>query len=120
MAYIMKGTDPFDFNVCFTRTPARIRPLTLSITDAKLISKCTKIPLSSIAEKTISSAQLGGLLGRLMTEHIVAMEGKILDFIARQPELSGIIALDIASAFPPLSRDYLFWILRTMKIPSCL
>ncbi len=68
----------------------------------------------------VSSVQAGGLKGKQMLDHIIKMEGKILDFLARNFPHSGVIALDVAAAFPSLSRRFLFWVLRRMGIPKWL
>ena len=58
--------------------------------------------------------------GVQMIDHIFELEAKIFEFIARRLPHSGIFALDIAAAFPSLSRRYLLWVLRRMRIPARL
>ena len=55
-----------------------------------------------------------------MIDHIVKMEARILDYVARRLPGAGILALDVAAAFPSLSRRYIFWVLRCMRIPQWL
>ena len=120
LIFIIKGEQDNDGGGNFIRKPGKLRPLTLSNTDAKIVSKACSIPLTEIAEFTISSIQLDGLPGRQMIEHIINMEGEIIEFVMRKLPNSGILALDIASAFPSLSREYMFCILRRMHFPRRL
>ena len=108
IVFIQKGVDEGDAEGRFLRRPGKTRPLTLSNTDAKLISKAGAISLAAIASETISRFQVGGMKGLQMVDLIVRMEAKILDYIARRLPSAGIIALDVAAIFPSLSRKVLF------------
>ena len=55
-----------------------------------------------------------------MVDHIFSMEAKVVEYIICNLPHSGIFACDIAAAFPSLSRRYLLWVLRSMKIPRRL
>ena len=48
----------------------------------------------------------------------INLEAKALQFCLTHAALSGIVALDQAAAFPILSRKYLFWVLKKMKVPK--
>ena len=78
------------------------------------------IVLAIICSACIGSAQLGGIKGLQMIDHIFSMEAKIVEFVISNYPSSGVFACDIASAFPSLSRKYLFWVLRAMGIPRKL
>ena len=118
--FILKGELPTDSRGNFVRPPGKTRPLTLSNTDMKNISSAAACTLGKIATSCISDVQLGGVRGRQMIDHIIRMESRLLEFIARKLPRAGIIALDQAAAFPSISRRFLFWVLRRMRIPKGL
>ena len=76
--------------------------------------------LVTVCSSCIVSRQSGGMKGHQMIDLIFALETKIIEFILHAIPHAGIFALDIASAFPSLSRKYLFWILKRMAIPKRL
>ena len=67
--------------------------------------------LSIVCSQCITTLQAGGMKGKQMIDLIFTLEAKVIDYIVRNVPNSGIFALDIASAFPSLSRRYLFWVL---------
>ena len=118
--FIQKVELPTDSSGNFVRPLGKTRRLTLSNTDMKNISSAAACTLGKIATSCISDVQLGGVRGRQMIDHIIRMESRLLEFIARKLPRAGIIALDQAAAFPSISRRFLFWVLRRMRIPKGL
>ena len=118
MVCIQKGKESRDTESNSIRKPGKTRPLTLSNTDMKIMSKCAAIPLDLLCQQLISSQQLGGVHGRQMVDHIVNIEAQIQKFMIENLPNAGIIALDMAAAFPSMSRRYLFWVLKRMKLPK--
>ena len=118
LVFIQKGKESGDDSGLCVRAPKKTRPLSLANTDCKIVSCMVSIVLVQICAACISSFQYGGMKGMQMVDHIFAMEAKIVEYVVNNMPHSGIFACDIAAAFPSLSRKYLFWVLRTMKIPE--
>ena len=116
LVFIQKGRIDADQSGNCRRHPSKTRPLNLANTDCKIISCMVSLFLSSVCSKCITSLQAGGMKGKQMIDLIFTLEAKVIDFIVRNVPNSGIFALDIASAFPSLSRKYLFWVLRQMNL----
>jgi hypothetical protein len=116
IVFIQKGRIDADQAGNCRRHPNKTRPLNLANTDCKIISCMVSMVLSVICSSCITSQQAGGMKGSQMIDHIFTLDAKIIDFIIRNVPNSGIFALDIASAFPTLSRKFLFWVLRNMNI----
>ena len=75
------------------------------------------LPLNDCASKTVSEIQAGGIRGRRMSDNILNLECKALQFMITNQLLSGIFALDQAAAFPSISRAFIHWVLKRMRIP---
>ena len=120
LVFIQKGKEDGDEQGLCLRLPKKTRPLCLANTDCKIVSCMISMVLSHICAACIASCQFGGMKGLQMIDHIFAMEAKIVEYVVCNMPNSGIFACDIAAAFPSLSRRYLLWVLRTMKIPRKL
>ena len=120
LVFIQKGKEDSDVNGLCLRAPNKTRPLNLANTDCKIVSCMVSIVLCSICASCIASCQYGGMKGLQMIDHIFGMEAKIVEYVVCNLPHSGIFACDIAAAFPSLSRRYLLWVLRSMKIPRKL
>ncbi len=55
---------------------------------------------------------------RLLNTEVVNLEAKAIQYVITDEKLAGIIALDQAAAFSTISRRYIFWVLKHMKIPK--
>ena len=73
--------------------------------------------LFMVCSSSIATLQSGGMRGHQMTDLIFTLEAKIIDFVVRNVPHSSVFAVDIASAFPSLSRRYLFWVLKMFEPP---
>ena len=118
LVFIQKGRIDADQAGNCRRHPSKTRPLNLANTDCKIISCMISIILSVVCSVCITTQQAGGMKGKQMIDHIFTLEAKIIDYIVRNVPNSGIFALDIASAFPSLSRKYLFWVLKNIGLPK--
>ena len=116
LVFIQKGRIDADQSGNCRRHPKKTRPLNLGNTDCKIISCMISLILSSVCNSCITTLQAGGMRGKQMIDLIFTLEAKVFDYIVRNLPNSGIFALDIASAFPSLSRKYLFWVLRQMNL----
>ena len=112
-----KGLEAEDHTFRFTRAPSKTRPLSLSNTDNKATSAMAALPMNKCASSTVSEIQAGGVRGRKMTDNILNLEYKALQFMITNQLLSGIFALDQAAAFPSISRAFILWVLKCMRIP---
>ena len=112
-----KGKDPSDFGPDFSRHPRHTRPISLSNTDNKCISSLAAIPLSDLGACTVSPNQSGGLPCRQMCDKILDLESKAMSFLLSRSLLSGLISIDQAAAFPSISRQYIHWVLKKMRVP---
>jgi len=120
LVFIQKGKENGDEHGLCLRAPKKTRPLNLANTDCKIVSCMVSIVLGVICSTCIASCQLGGMRGMQMVDHIFSMEAKVVEYVICNLPHSGIFACDIAAAFPSLSRRYLLWVLRSMKIPRRL
>ena len=120
LVFIQKGKESGDDSGLCLRAPKKTRPLCLANTDCKIVSCMVSMVLAHICAACISSFQYGGMKGLQMVDHVFSMEAKIVEYVVCNLPHSGIFACDIAAAFPSLSRKYIFWVLRTMKIPRKL
>ena len=118
LVFIQKGRIDADQSGNCRRHPSKTRPLNLANTDCKIISCMISMILSSVCSSCITTRQAGGMRGKQMIDLIFTLEAKVIDYIVRNVPNSGIFALDIASAFPSLSRTYLFWVLKHMHLPK--
>jgi len=120
LIFIQKGKDEGDQGGACRRHPKKTRPLNLANTDCKILSCLVSIVLTLVCSACIQSRQAGGMKGNQMIDHIFELEAKIFEFVSRRLPSSGVFALDIAAAFPSLSRKYLFWVLKKMCVPRRL
>jgi len=116
--FIQKGKIDADQAGNCRRHARKTRPLRLANTDCKIVSCMISIILAVVCTSCISTLQSGGMKGKQMIDLIFSLEAKIIDYIVRNVPNSGIFALDIASAFPSLSRKYLFWVLKQLGLPK--
>ncbi len=116
LVFIQKGKEGGDDSGLCLRAPQKTRPLCLANTDCKIVSCMVSIVLALICSACISSCQYGGIKGLQMIDHIFGMEARIVEYVVCNFPHSGIFACDIAAAFPSLSRKYLLWVLRAMKV----
>ena len=83
------------------------RPITLSNTDHKLITKLLSKRLTNAVEKCIGNEQTAYIPGRLINDNIRAMLGTI-DIANLESEIDGlIISLDAKKAFDSVSHSYI-------------
>ena len=52
-----------------------------------------------------------------MIDNILMLEARALTFVMQNLPDAGIILVDQAAAFPTLSRHFLLWVLRKMRVP---
>ena len=75
-------------------------------------------PLNAVAAEVVCEIQAGGIRGRKMTNNIINLECKAMQFMITNQLLSGIFALDQAAAFPSISRKFIHWIMKKMGVPK--
>ena len=63
-------------------------------------------------------AQRGFVKGRHMYDNVFDIESEALAAYAEEKEASGVVAFDIAAAFPSLSHEFLFEALVKYKVPK--
>eukprot|EP00969_Alexandrium_andersonii_P226120 9985479-Alexandrium_andersonii.AAC.1 len=66
----------------------------------------------------VNPIQAGGIAGRSTHDKIFEVEAKAIGFMIQRCSGAGVIALDQRAAFPTLSRKFLLWTLKKMKIPA--
>jgi len=95
------------------------RPITLTNTDYKLLTKTIASRLGSVAEKLIHPDQAGFVPGRSLHDH-TKLTSKIIDYCEIE-EIDGIIvSLDQEKAYDKIAHDYMWQVLEKMNIPSSL
>ena len=94
------------------------RPITLSNTDHKLITKLLSRKLTKAVEKCIGPEQTAYIPGRLINDNIRAMLST-LDVANLEQEIDGLmISLDAKKAFDSVSHDYIERTLRAFGLSS--
>lgn len=117
VSFLPKGTDDADDLCACARDPKDTRPLSQSNTDAKMVAGGILHPLHKLLAPRFSLQQRGGVSGLAMTDNILDVECKALQFAIANNSLGGIVCFDIRTAFPAIARPYLFWVLKVAGIP---
>jgi hypothetical protein len=99
------------------RTADATRPLNLSNTIAKVIASALSRPLTSVAKHTVVAQQRGFIQGRCLIDNIVELDALLLRAAKYYADKHGLLLLDIKAAFPSLSQEWMFQVLRKMQIP---
>ena len=93
-----------------------VRPLSLSNVDSKLVASVAIKPVTDAASSQLHCDQRGGLSGRQLDDDILDIEAKAIQFALQKACLAALFCFDIKTAFPALSRAYIFWILTAMGV----
>ncbi|CAK0891134.1 unnamed protein product, partial [Prorocentrum cordatum] len=118
--FLPKGTEREDQYV-ITRQPSVTRPIALSNTDNKILSKMIGWYLAPIASVTVDHSQRGFVGGRQLAENIIELEAVMLRWVSICGEKEGGHAFfDVASAFPSLAHSFIFAVLREMALPPAI
>jgi hypothetical protein len=116
LAFIPKGEDPNDAHLV-ARTPNTTRPISLSNTDSKYFALALNRPLAEAAKVTVHPRQRGFVQGRSLIDNILEVEGFGQSYTIAEADNPAIILFDIMAAFPSLSHQWLFVVLRKMRVP---
>jgi len=116
LAFIPKGDDPHDA-LLVARTPATTRPISLSNTDNKYFALALDRPLAEAATVTVHPRQRGFVHGRSLIDNVLEVEGFGQSYTIAEADNPAILLFDLMAAFPSLSHQWLFVVLRKMKVP---
>ncbi len=116
LVFIPKGDEVGDRGVV-ARTPASTRPISLSNTASKFIALAVNRPLAQVALATVHPRQRGFVGGRSLTDNVVEIEGYGQSYAIADAEDPGILMFDLMAAFPSLAHQWLFVVLRRMRVP---
>ena len=94
-----------------------LRPLSLSSTDAKIISKAVLVPIADVANNYIDEDQRGNVKGRLIITNVADIEAYGLEAASVSKD-SAISLLDYAAAFPSLAHAWIFAVLTALGVPT--
>ncbi len=83
-------------------------------TCAKIIALAIDVPLSQVAETTVSHR------GRGMLDNIYEVEARVIHYAAYYGGSPGTLLLDVAAALPSLAHLWIFQVLEKMGIPNFL
>ncbi len=95
------------------------RPITLLNTDYKLLSKALAVRLAKVAPDLIHRAQAGFVPGRRIQDH-TQLARMMMCWAERNEADGAIVALDQEKAYDKIAHDYLWRVLRKLKIPDTL
>ena len=116
LVFIPKGEDINDA-LLVARTPNTTRPISLSNTDSKYFALALNRPLAEAAKVTVHPRQRGFVQGRSLIDNVLEVEGFGQSYTIAEADNPAIILFDIMAAFPSLSHQWLFVVLRKMKVP---
>jgi hypothetical protein len=116
LAFIPKGDSPADQHLV-ARTPSTTRPISLSNTDSKYFALALNRPLAEAATITVHPRQRGFVNGRSLLDNVLEVEGFAQSYAIAEADDPAIILFDIMAAFPSLSHQWLFVVLKKMKAP---
>ncbi len=116
LVFIPKGEDPGDRGTV-ARSPALVRPISLSNTASKFFALAVNKPLAQVAQITVHPRQRGFVGGRSITDNIIEIEGFAQSYTIADPDDPAILLFDIRAAFPSLAHQWLFVVLRRMGVP---
>jgi hypothetical protein len=116
MVFIPKGEEAGDRGTV-ARTPAATRPISLSNTVSKFFALAVNFPLAQIAQFTVHPRQRGFVAGRSITDNIIEIEGYGQSYAIADAEDPGMLLFDLIAAFPSLAHQWLWVVLRRMRIP---
>jgi hypothetical protein len=117
LAFIPQGDDPND-SLLVARTPATTRPISLSNTDNKYFALALNCPLAEAATVTVHPRQRGFVHGRSLIDNVLEVEGFGQSYTIAEADNPAILLFDLMAAFPSLSHQWLFVVLRRMKVPK--
>ena len=86
-------------------------------TASKFFALAVNIPLALAAQSTVHPRQRGFVAGRSITDNVVEIEGFGQSYAIAEAEDPAILLFDIRAAFPSLAHQWLFVVLRRMRVP---
>ena len=96
---------------------AKLRPITCSNTDAKIIALALNQPLGFLAQLLVSPMQRGFIQGRMLCDNIIELETSMLVNSATS-RFAACVLFDFATAFPSIAHRWLFAVLEAYGVPS--
>lgn len=97
------------------------RPISLLGCDYKILAKILTNRLKPVLQDIIGPNQTGGLTDRNITENLCNIRNTILHIENNKPERKNnlaIIALDFEKAYDRVDRDFIYEVMRKVKIPE--
>jgi hypothetical protein len=116
LAFIPKGEDINDITLV-ARSPSTTRPISLSNTDSKYFALALNRPLAEAAKVTVHPRQRGFVQGRSLIDNVLEVEGFAQSYSTAEADNPAIFLFDLLAAFPSLSHQWLFVVLRKMGVP---
>ena len=107
MVFLPTGAEDSD-NEEIERSADATRPLNLSNTDAKIITKLIERPLGQVAQAMVVRSQFGFVKHRRLQDAIITLESHALSYSMTAPATAGVLLLDQKTAFPSISHDFIF------------
>lgn len=122
LAMLPKGSDPSDDDTGVVRSSDKLRPLCLKNVDIKVIAGVASHSMRSTLQSCAHPAQHGFIPGRSIIQNVYELDcmARALDTCAAAGAYGGLLFLDIAAAFPSLSRKLVIASLRASGAPRRL
>ena len=117
LALIPTGADPHDDRLV-ARTPATTRPISLTNTGNKFFALAINQHLAEAARVTVHPRQRGFVQGRSLVDNVLEVEGYGQSYTIAEGDNPAILLFDLMAAFPSLSHQLLFVVLRKMRVPK--
>lgn len=98
----------------------QFRPLTLSSSCQKLVTKAFGVTLERIAMDITHLAQRGFVRGRKMLANVLDTQLALEEFVILGLEPRGVVLFDVAAAFPSAEWSWIWRCLDAMRVPTWL
>ena len=99
-AFIPKNVNPTD--VVIQKTPAELRPLSISNTDRKVVAKAVCNPSNAIGQRVCLDVQRGGMSGRLICDGVFVVEAYAQMCCRYSDKFPAIALFDLKAVFPSI------------------
>ncbi|KAJ4449580.1 hypothetical protein ANN_00982 [Periplaneta americana] len=96
------------------------RPITLLNADCKLFSKIIANRIRPYLSSLLGNEQKCGVPGRSIIENLLGIRDTIIQLASGNKEKAALLSLDFQGAFDNTHHQYMFQIMRRMKIPNLI
>lgn len=96
----------------YAAAPVDSRPLTSANTSAKAVDD----GLGKVAKNTVHAVQIGFVRGRAMLANVLRLEGAVEAYTYDMSDEGGLSLFGVAAAFPSVAHEWMWRVLRAMRL----